>query len=107
MHPILLLLPGHIPIYAYGTMLGLSFVVGWHLTLALGERDGLAREDMVRCFYATAVAALVGARLLFLITNPDRFHGPLDLVRLRGGGIVAYGGFLGGFLGSWLACRRW
>ena len=67
-------------------MLGLSFVVGWFLTLSLGERDGLRRDDMVACFYVTAVAAMVGARLLFVVTNPDRFHGPLDFFRasLRG-----------------------
>jgi phosphatidylglycerol:prolipoprotein diacylglycerol transferase len=30
----------------------------------------------------------------------------MDLVNVRKGGLVAYGGFLGGFLGSWLYLRR-
>jgi phosphatidylglycerol:prolipoprotein diacylglycerol transferase len=91
----------NVPIYAYGVMLGLSLVVGWYLTLPLAEKDGLPKEAMANCYVVTALAALVGSRVLYAITNPEEFKSPLDLFALRNGGLVAYGGFIGGLLGSW------
>ena len=98
----------NIPIYSYGVMLGLSLVVGWYLTLSLAERDGLPKETMANCYVITAVAAIVGSRVLYILTNLDEFKTLGDLLALRKGGLVAYGGFLGGFLGSWayLASKR-
>ncbi|HEY8087869.1 MAG TPA: prolipoprotein diacylglyceryl transferase family protein [Polyangiaceae bacterium] len=91
----------NVPIYAYGVMLGLSLVVGWYLTLPLAERDGLPKETMANCYVITALAALAGSRVLYAITNPDEFKSFWDLFALRNGGLVAYGGFIGGLLGSW------
>lgn len=106
MRPVLFDLPYlHAPIYAYGTMLYLSFLVGWWLTLRLAERDGLSRAQMKGCFIVTAVCALVASRVLFVATNPELFSSAADLVRVTKGGLVAYGGFLGGLLGSMAFCR--
>ena len=92
----------NIPIYSYGVMLGLSLVVGWYLTLTLAEKDGLPKETMANCYVITAVAAIVGSRVLYILTNLDEFKSMSDLFALRKGGLVAYGGFIGGFLGSWI-----
>ena len=91
----------NVPIYAYGVMLGISLVVGWYLSLPLSEKDGLPKETMANCYVITALAALAGARLLYVITNPDEFKAIWDLFALRNGGLVAYGGFIGGLVGSW------
>jgi phosphatidylglycerol:prolipoprotein diacylglycerol transferase len=98
----------NVPIYAYGVMLGASLVVGWYLTLPLADRDGLPKETMANCYVVTALAALAGSRILYAITNPDEFKSVWDLFALRNGGLVAYGGFIGGLLGSWafLAPKR-
>ncbi len=90
----------NLPIYSYGVMLGLSLVVGWYLTLGLAERDGLPKEAMANCYVVTALTAIVGSRLLYVATNLEEFHSVVDVFKLRSGGLVAYGGFLGGFLGS-------
>ncbi|MCL2823952.1 MAG: prolipoprotein diacylglyceryl transferase [Polyangiaceae bacterium] len=123
MHPILFRLPipnwnipgigslhetfvlGSIPFYSYGIMLGLSLVVGWYLTLWLAEKDGLPKETMANCYVITAIAAIVGGRLFYVITNLDEFHSMADILALRRGGLVAYGGFIGGYLGSWIYLR--
>jgi phosphatidylglycerol:prolipoprotein diacylglycerol transferase len=60
---------------------------------------------MGSCYVWTAVAAVVGSRLLYVLTNLDRFDNVLDVVRLNRGGLVAYGGFLGGFVSSLVFCR--
>ena len=91
----------NLPIYAYGVMLGLSLVVGWYVTLPLAEKDGLPKETMANCYVVTALAALAGSRILYTVTNPDEFKSVWDLFALRNGGLVAYGGFIGGLVGSW------
>lgn len=109
MRPILFKIPlGFItlPLYSYGLMLALSLIVGWYLTLWLCERDGMDRPTMGRCYMWTAGVALVGARLLYVLTNLDRFDDHLlDIFKVWQGGLVAYGGFLGGLIGSTVFCR--
>jgi phosphatidylglycerol:prolipoprotein diacylglycerol transferase len=112
MHPILTTLPGWVPliggaaVYSYGSMLGLSFAFGWLIVLTLAARDGISPTSTRRILTAALVGAIVGARLLFVIANPWSLHGPLDIFRLQRGGLVAYGGILGGILSALLACRR-
>lgn len=98
----------NLPIYSYGVMLGLSLIVGWYLTLGLAEREGLPKEVMANCYVVTALAALAGSRILYIATNLDEFPTFADYFAMRRGGLVAYGGFIGGFLGSWgyLASQR-
>ena len=91
----------NLPIYSYGVMLGLSLVVGWYLTLTLAERDGLPKETMANCYVIVALSAVVASRLLYIATNPDEFKQFSDVYDLRRGGLVAYGGFVGGFIASW------
>jgi phosphatidylglycerol---prolipoprotein diacylglyceryl transferase len=117
MHPILFRIPmpewvpyfgklGAVPIYSYGVMLGLSLVVGWYLTLGLAERDGLPREKMANNYVITALVAVAGSRVLYVVTNPDEFHSFGDVFSMQTGGLVVYGGFLGGFVASWAYLRK-
>jgi phosphatidylglycerol:prolipoprotein diacylglycerol transferase len=103
--PVLFWLPLHLPIYSYGVMLGLSLVVGWYITLGLCVKDGMDRELMGRCYVFTAVSAVTGARLLYVFTNFDRFDSFFGIFKVWEGGLVAYGGFLGGLVGSIIFCK--
>lgn len=108
MRPVLFKIPlgfVSLPLYSYGLMLALSLIVGWYITLALCERDGMDRATMGRCYMWTAGSALAGARLLYVFTNLDRFDNFLDVFKVWEGGLVAYGGFLGGFVGSAVFCK--
>ncbi len=98
---------GPLPIYSYGVMLGTSLVVGWYLTLGLAERDGLPKEVMANNYVVTAVAAVAGSRILYILTNLDEFDSLRAMLDVRKGGLVAYGGFLGGFVGSLVYLRQY
>jgi phosphatidylglycerol:prolipoprotein diacylglycerol transferase len=116
MHPILVRIPlpgwkflgdfTSIPIHSYGVMLGLSLVVGWYLTLGLAQKDGLPKETMANCYVFTALSAVIMSRVLYYLTNPGEFKSFWELFALWRGGLVAYGGFLGGFVGSVIYLRR-
>ncbi len=57
--------------------------------------------------FSALVGGLVGARLFWVIENPDRVKGAADLV--GGTGLVWYGGVLGGalFVVLWARWRGW
>ncbi|MEM9731368.1 MAG: prolipoprotein diacylglyceryl transferase [Myxococcota bacterium] len=109
MHPVLFHIPtpwGAIPIFSYGVMLGSSLLFAWYFLMYMGKRvENFNRELLASCFTWTAVGAIVGARLLYIFTNLDSFHSLGQWFDLRSGGLVAYGGFLGGFLAAWAFWR--
>ncbi len=109
MHPVLFSIPtpwGAIPIYSYGVMLGSSLLFAWYFIMYMGKRvENFNRELLASCFTWTAIGAIVGARLLYVFTNLDSFSSVASWFDLRSGGLVAYGGFLGGFLTAWAFWR--
>lgn len=95
-----------IPVYSYATMLWTSLMVGWVLALRFAREDGIPAADAAAIYQWGAVWSIVGARLLYVLTNPGEVHSVLDVVALWRGGLVAYGGMIGGFLASVFLCRR-
>ena len=95
-----------VPIFSYGVMLGTSMVVGWFLALRLAKQDGIPGEQAGAIYMWTAIWAIVGARVLYVITEWHEFSNPFDIVLLNKGGLVAYGGLIGGFLSSWYGCHK-
>ena len=105
MRPILFDLPFGIPIYSYGLMLTLSVLAGRWLAIRLAERAGIDGRLADRCATWTLLGAIAGARLLYVATNLDQFDHVLDIVAWWKGGVVAYGGFLGGLAAAIGFCR--
>ena len=95
-----------LPIHSYGVMLGLSMVIGWFLTMRLAKQDGIPAEKAGNIFMWAAVWSIVGARVLYSIVQWKDFDSVLDVFKIWEGGLVAYGGMIGGFLASWYNCRR-
>lgn len=109
MHPVLFRVPtpwGGTYIYSYGVMLGLSLILGWQFVMYYGARkQGLDKEILSNCYLVTAISAIVGSRILYIVTNLDSFESPAKWFDLRSGGLVAYGGFLGGAVGAAIFLR--
>jgi prolipoprotein diacylglyceryl transferase len=95
-----------VPIYSYGVMLGGSMIVGWFLAMRLAKQDGISTEQAGNIYMWTAVWSIVGARLLYVIVQNDEFDSFLDIFKIWKGGLVAYGGMIGGFLASWYNCHQ-
>jgi phosphatidylglycerol:prolipoprotein diacylglycerol transferase len=97
-----------LPLSSYGVTLCLALVIGWYLTLGLARGDGLPRDGMANSFVVAAVVGFVCSRLLYVAVNLSEFNSVADVVNVRQGGLSAYGGFLGGAIGSavFLRLRR-
>lgn len=105
MHPILFQVGGF-PVHTYGAMGALAFVVGAGMVLWRGHRLGFDPNRVADVIFWMALLSLAGARGVYVIQNPQTITGLLDLVDLRGGGLVFYGSFVVGIPAGFLLMRR-
>jgi phosphatidylglycerol---prolipoprotein diacylglyceryl transferase len=112
MHPILFEIPriaflswtlGPIPIRLYGLMIGLGFTIGIFLAARQAKKEGINPDRVLDLGVYMLLAAIVGARLLYVLTNLGEFADrPLDAFALWKGGLVFYGALLAAFpIGIW------
>ena len=95
-----------VPIYSYGVMLGTSLVVGWFLVMRLAKQDNIDQQEAGTMYMWTAVWSIIGSRVLYVLTNLSDFDSVSEMFMVNRGGLVAYGGMIGGFLASWYGCRK-
>jgi phosphatidylglycerol:prolipoprotein diacylglycerol transferase len=106
MHPVLFQL-GWITIYSYGFMIALGIIVGLFLARRQAMREGIDPNKIVDIAFYCLVAALVGARLLFVLLNFGEYaDDPVKILKIWEGGLVFYGGLLpAAALGIWYIKR--
>jgi len=86
-----------IPVSAYGTMLSLSLILGIYLTGRNGKKQGLDELKVLTACLWGIIFLILGARLFFIIQNYQSYlANPAKILQLWKGGLVFYGGFIGG-----------
>lgn len=110
MHPILFTV-GPLTLHSYGVMLVIAL---WAAT-SLGcraartlppELVAITPEQLVDLACLSLLGGILGGRLLYVVLNWDDFaRTPQEILALWHGGLVWYGGFIGGVLGGWLYVR--
>jgi phosphatidylglycerol:prolipoprotein diacylglycerol transferase len=106
MHPILF----HIfkfPIHSYGFMLAVSFLFGIWFASGRAKKEGLYSDVITDVGFWVILAAIVGARLYYVILHFEEFQGdlwaiinPFHAGSLGIGGLVMYGGFIGALIAA-------
>jgi len=104
MHPILFEIPkiefgnwfiGPIPIRLYGLMIGIGFLLGIYLASRRGKKEGIDPDRILDMGVYLLIAAIVGSRLLYVLTNLFEFtENPFEAFAIWKGGLVFYGGLL-------------
>jgi phosphatidylglycerol:prolipoprotein diacylglycerol transferase len=88
--------PDGIPIYGFGMMLFLTFVVTTWMAGRRAQQEGIGKEVIQDLAIWVFVGGIVGARLTFLIA----YDLPLwQFFRIWDGGLIFYGSVLGGLVG--------
>lgn len=99
---------GNFPINTYGVLLALAFLTALLIAARLASRDQLPRERIYDLGLWMLLAALVGSKVLMLLTEPAYRANPWQLFSLdflRSGGVF-YGGLIGAVLTGYLLVRR-
>jgi phosphatidylglycerol---prolipoprotein diacylglyceryl transferase len=101
MHPILFELPwslgsfGHITVYTYGVLLAAAYLLGLQLARIRAKKRGLDQNRVLDLGIYIIISALVGAKLLLLVTDFRTFTAdPRELLTLARSGGVFYGGLI-------------
>src|SRR5688572_11224891 len=106
MLPELFRIPGlDIPVYGYGLMMVIGFLVGMHVAKFLAARLGIDPEIFVNACLIALVAGVAGARLSHVLENFRQYTDPgrsawanfRDAINIRSGGLTFYGGLLVAF----------
>lgn len=94
--------PQGIPVYGFGVMLVAALLVGSWVAMRRGQRIGLPGEKVQDLITWVFVLGLIGGRLLYVYWKDtwDRFFVLWD------GGLVFYGGAIGGTIGGLIAYYR-
>jgi len=97
----ILLKIGHVEIKSYGAMLMVGFLAGTYTAVRLGRRRAVAGERLIDLGLVVLVGAILGARLAFVLMNPEvKFFDLQEVLRSGLGGLSFHGGLIGGFLGG-------
>src|SRR6266446_3107024 len=94
MYPRLLEL-GPITVYTYGVLLAAAYLLGLQLARVRAKKRGLDANRVLDLGIYIIISALVGAKLLLLITDFRTFRAdPAELLTLARSGGVFYGGLI-------------
>src|SRR5918912_3163341 len=94
MHPRLLEL-GPITVYTYGVLLAAAYLLGLRLAMVRARNRGLDATRVLDLGIYIIISALVGAKLLLLVTDFQTFkNDPRELITLARSGGVFYGGLI-------------
>lgn len=112
MHPILFQI-GAFSLRSYGLFMALGFAAGVGLSLFLNRKDrraGLTAvpdETLMDLSAWIMAGSVAGARLLYVLVMPGEFaERPWTALAVWNGGLVYYGGLLGGILAACWWIRR-
>lgn len=103
MQQILITIPPGLPIYGYGMMLFLAFVLCSWLGIRLGRRVGIAPEVFKDLALWLFIFGILGARVFYFIFEAKEFPTPWKFIAIWDGGLIFYGSMFGGIVGFLVA----
>jgi phosphatidylglycerol:prolipoprotein diacylglycerol transferase len=99
MYPILIEI-GPVTIYWYGAMMALAFLSAVLNCMYLGRKKGRSSAVVSDLIFWMALAGLVGARVAYVVANLEEYaQQPITALYLHEGGLIFYGGVIGGVIG--------
>ncbi len=103
--------PIGLPIRGYGVMVLSGMLTGIAITNVRAKRLGISMDTIVGLGIWTMLGGVLGARLFFVIQKWDTFEGQgidrlVSILKLTEGGLVIYGGIIGGLVAGAYYCYR-
>jgi phosphatidylglycerol:prolipoprotein diacylglycerol transferase len=99
---------GSIRLYSFGFFLALAFMVSGYWVWKSTRGSSLGEEKVLDAVVLTIVGGFLGARLLFVLSNPQFFlEDPWQILAVFKGGLSFWGGLLGGMVAVVIIARRY
>ena len=96
-----------ISIYWYGALIALGFLAGVVYAFRVGKKYGITSENLTDILIVAVPAAIVGARLFYVVGHINSFAAdPASVLRVWEGGLSVFGGIVFALLGIWFYCRK-
>ncbi len=94
---------GPFKLYTWGFFVALTFLIGAVYAFWQGKKIGVEFKKITYLIIFVYIGAIIGARLFFILQQPVEFFAdPLLLFRTGEGGMMLWGGLLGGLIAGWL-----
>ena len=87
-----------IDIMWYAILVSLGFLVAFLHVCYRSRLEGFIIDDLLDYMIFVMIFGVLGARLYYVVMEPDRFKNFLEILNLRTGGLGIYGGIIGGIL---------
>lgn len=98
---------GSFNIYFYGIIIALGFVLAFIYCSKTCRTLGMEQAEIYDYLIWALLAAIVGARLYYVVFNFSVYKDDLTgIFRIRDGGLAIYGGVIGAFIALWVVARR-
>lgn len=98
---------GNFHLYSYGLMQAIAYVAGLIVAIRLARKSGIEQDRIADLAMWIIIGAVIGARAWFVIEN---FHfykdNLLSIIKIWEGGMVFYGGLIGGFTAGLIYVRK-
>ncbi|MBQ5841549.1 MAG: prolipoprotein diacylglyceryl transferase [Clostridia bacterium] len=86
-----------ITVYWYGIIIALGIVLAFTYFLWRATKfEHIREDDCYNLALFTVPIAIIGARILYVITNPEKYDSLLDAISIWNGGIAIYGAIIFG-----------
>lgn len=97
---------GPFTVYGYGLMIAVGAISAYLVTELRAKRKGMKYELIFSLFWWCLIGGILGAKLLYLITQiKDIIENPKLLLDVSEG-FVVYGGIMGGIFGGFLFIKK-
>ena len=95
------------PIYFYGVLIGLGFLLAILFCAKRAKRFGLKEDDVYDVAIWLIPCSIIGARLYYVLFRLDYYlEHPGELFAIHNGGLAIYGGVIAGVISVVLVCRK-
>lgn len=99
---------GPVGIRWYGFFMAVSMAIGIYYFVRRGRRSGVDEDSLYNFAFLVIVGGIIGARLVYLLTNWHYFVlYPGQILQIYNGGLAIDGAFIGGIsAGLWYSYRK-
>ena len=105
--------PIGLPVRGYGVLVLIGLFAGIGLTVWRGKQVGVSADRIMSLGFWMMLGGVAGARIFYVVQYWENFdYLPLpsriiSMLMLTEGGLVIYGGMIGGVISGALFCMRW